>query len=284
MEGDLEIMREAASALEAGNSVVLCTVVEKKGSAPRDAGAKLLVTMDKVVGTLGGGEFERLVINHAREALRKGNSRLVRYAFHGEAPGAEIVSTGHLCGGEASVFFDVLKPSRRMILIGAGNVSIAFSRFAQVLGFRIWILDDNPDVATKERFPMAEKILIGNLAEMLEEINPMKEDLILIAHGNSEKEYEVLKLLTGLEVRYIGLLGSRNKGANLLKRLKDEGYSLNKLVGVLHVPVGLDIGSDTPEEIAASIIAEIIAKLKGAKVSSLSVADEIIEKLEEGVG
>ncbi len=279
MVSDLEILREVVSALQKGTPVVLCTVVEKIGSAPRDKGAKLLVTRDRVLGTLGGGDFERLVVKHAQEALREGNSRLIKYTFHEkETPGA--VKTGHFCGGEVSVFLDVLNPSRRIILIGSGHISHAISEFAKLLGFKILIVDDNPETAMKERFPLADEIRVGDLVEMLIEIDPRKEDFILIAHGDTEKEYRVLSKLTEYRVRYIGILGSKKKGINMLRRLKEEGYNLSNLSEVLHVPVGINIGSDTPEEIAVSIVAEIIAKLKGTKAPFLSIADEVIAKLE----
>ena len=267
--------------LRSGVSVALCTVVDKRGSAPRDPGAKLAVIGDRVMGTLGGGEFERLVIEAAKEALREGRPRLIKYSFREGGP-PDAVSTGHLCGGEADVFIDVLTPVPRLIIVGSGHVSLPVARIASVLGWRVVVVDDNPSTATRERFPEAEDIRVGELSEELAKLNLTPSDLVFIALGDAEKEYRVLKVLVGTRVRYIGLLGSRKKGATHLRRLKGEGVDLSSLKGIFHVPAGIDVGSDRPEEIAVSVVAEMLAVLKGATPSFMSIADSVIESLERG--
>lgn len=280
-EGDLSLMEEILRALRSGAGVALCTVVDKKGSAPRDPGAKLAVIGNRVIGTLGGGEFERLVVEAAKEALAEGRPRLVKFSFHEGGP-PDAVSTGHLCGGEAEVFIDVLAPVPRLIIVGSGHVSLPVARITSVLGWRLVIIDDNPSTATKERFPDAEEIRVGEPSDEIAKLSLSSGDLVFIAHGDAEKEYRVLKGLAGRRVRYIGLLGSRKKGAAILRRLKEEGADLSPLKGIFHVPAGLDIGSDRPEEIAVSVVAEMLAILKGVTPNSLSIADSVIESLERG--
>ncbi len=282
--GDPSVLLEAARALERGRRVALCTVVEKVGSGPRDPGAKLAVLEDRVYGTLGGGEFERMVISAAREALKEGSPRLLRFSFtEGGSPGA--IGTGHLCGGESAVFIDVLVPDPRLFLVGSGHVALQVHRVAQVLGWRSVVVDDHPDTATRERFSEAEEIRVGDPEEELAKDPPGPEDLVFIAHGNSDVEYRVLRFICGLDrlPRYVGLLGSKTKGGKLLARLKREGHDVGRLKGVFRVPSGLDLGSDTPGEVAVSVVAEMLAVVKGVPPGGpMSVADGVIESLERG--
>lgn len=281
--GDPAVLAEAARELSRGRRVALCTVVEKVGSGPRDPGAKLAVLEDGVFGTLGGGEFERLVVEAAREALQDGRPRLLRFSFtESGSPGA--IDTGHLCGGESTVFIDVLVPDPRLFLVGSGHVALQVHRVAQVLGWRSVVVDDHPETATPARFPGAE-LRVGDPVEGLARDPPGPEDLLFLAHGEPDVEYRILRFLCGLErlPRYVGLLGSKTKGGKLLARLRDEGLDFSRLKGVLRVPSGLDLGSDTPGEVAVSVVAEMLAVVKGVTPpGSMSMADGMIEALERG--
>ncbi|RLF11710.1 MAG: XdhC family protein [Thermoprotei archaeon] len=253
------ILSRALEALSSGKKVALCIVVKKEGSAPRDEGAKMLVTEDgEVEGTIGGGKFEELVKEEALEALKKGASKLVRYSFgFGEG-----VDTGLPCGGAAEVFIDVLTPKPRLVIMGVGHVGIALARLARELRFEAILVDE----AAEE-----PGVLAKPPSEALREVKVGRSDYIVIAYGDPERDYEALRVALKQEPSYIGLLGSKRKTKLLLERLSSEGFNLEHLRGRLYAPVGIDLGADTPEEVALSIMAEIIGLRKGAKLPHLSL-------------
>jgi len=259
MTTDLEILREALRLSESGKKVALCSVIEKLGSGPRDVGTKMTVSEDaKTVGTIGGGNLERFLIDQSLEALKEGKPRKVVLSLHrGKKEGK--IETGSICGGELTMFIDVIKPKPRLIIIGAGHVAWPLARLADILGFNLTIVDDNAELACKDRYPMAEKIITGNFNEILDKIDIDSKHLVVIAHGEPEHDYLALEKIVKKKPSYIGLLGSRTKVATLVKRLKATGVSDDDLKS-LHAPLGLDIGAQTPEEIGISILAEIISE------------------------
>lgn len=264
MTTDLEILREALRLLESGKKVALCSLIEKVGSGPRDIGAKIIVTEDgKTTGTIGGGSMERFLISESLKALREGKPRKAFFSLHPSKKEGSI-ETGLICGGELTIFIDVIEPKPRLIIIGAGHVAWPLARFADILGFSLTIVDDNEELACKERYPMAEKIIAGNFNEILDKTDITSKDLVVIAHGEPEHDYLALEKIVKKKPAYIGLLGSRTKVATLVKRLKATGIGDDDLKS-LHAPLGLDIGAQTPEEIGISILAEIISERRKDK-------------------
>jgi len=267
----LRELRVAVEELEKGNPVALVIVTKKIGSAPRDVGARMVVRVDgSVVGTLGGGVFERMIVEEALRALREGRSRAKRYAFREEASrGAE--KTGLICGGETEVFIDVLKPAPRLLIVGAGHLAQSIARVASEVGFRIAVTDRDEGHANRERFPMAEEIVVDEPERGVEKLGPREGDLLVIVYGGVEEDYRALLKALETPVRYIGLLGSRRKCQEFLRRLRERGYREEELRGRLYMPLGLDIGADSPEEIAVAAVAELISVLRGGKLKHLSI-------------
>lgn len=271
---NLELLESIVNEIRKGRAVVLATIVRKVGSAPRDVGARILVKEDGAfVGTLGGGSFEMMVWKDALAALREGRPTLKKYVFRREdvRGGAE---TGLICGGEVEVFMDVLKPVPRIILIGGGHLAQAISKIASILGYRLAVIDHNPEFVSKDRFPVAEELIVSeDLEDWVEKMQPAQNDIILIVYGAVEDDYRALKASLKTNAKYIGLLGSRRKCAEFLKKLREEGYRVDELRGRLYMPVGIDIGADTPEEIAVAIIAELIKIMKGGTMKHLSILE-----------
>jgi len=258
MTTDVEILKEAARLLEGGRRVALCTVVEKKGSGPRGIGGKMIVSEDgETIGTIGGGNLERALINESLKALREGKPKKAVFSLH-KGGGEEAIKTGLICGGELTMFIDVIEPKRRLILIGAGHVAWPLARLADIVGFSLVVVDDNEELANRERFPMAE-VITGNFNEILDKIEVGPRDFVVIVHGEPEYDYLALEKIIRRRPAYVGLLGSKAKATTLIKRLREAGISDEDLK-LLHAPVGLDIGAQTPEEIAISILAEIISE------------------------
>jgi len=272
---NLDIYEALIDELKKGRAIVLATIVKKIGSAPRDTGARLLIKEDgSFIGTLGGGSFEMMVWKDALEALREGKPTLKKYVFRREGV-SEGAETGLICGGEVEVFMDVLRPIPRIILIGAGHLAQAISKVASILGYRLAVVDLNPEFVSKERFPDAEELIVSrDLEDWVERLQPTSNDVILIVYGGVEEDYKALRASLKTNAKYLGLLGSRRKCIEFLKKLREEGYRDEELRGRLYMPVGIDIGADTPEEVAVAIIAELIKVMKGGSMKHLSIIQD----------
>ena len=269
---DREIFTSLKNAIDKGEPVALCIIVGKEGSGPRGPGAKMLVFQNgKTVGTIGGGPFERMVVKEAIEALKEGKPRTVKFAFREDNVPLGAYKTGLICGGVLTVFIDVIKPKPRVLVLGVGHVGRPLAYLAALLGYRVWVVDDNPKHASPEKFPNAEKIVVNDWEKAIDEAHITNEDYVLIVHGEVKHDYVALKKALEANAKYIGLLGSRNKVKTYLKMLNEEGYDLSKLKGKLYAPVGLDIGAQTAEEIAVSILAEILKIERGGSGKHLTI-------------
>lgn len=199
--------------------------------------------------------MERMLVEEALEALGEGRPRTLKFAL-GVEPEVGTVAVDSKCGGEVKVFLDVVKPDSRLIIVGSGHIGKPVADFAHRLGFEVILIDD-ATTATRERFPHAKQILSGPFEEELDRVIAGPSDLVAIVHGETDHELPALRRFLPLRPAYIGLLGSRNKAAEHKKQLLSEGFS-QKDVEMIRTPIGLDIGAVTPQEIAISIVAELI--------------------------
>ena len=253
---DAEIVSRLNGLLAEGKPAVLCTLVEKVGSGPRDAGAKMLVGPDGgALGTIGGGDVERRLVAEALEALRDGHPRILTFAM-GVEPSGDAVAVDSKCGGEVKVFLDVIKPNPKLIVVGSGHIGKPLAGLAHAVGFEVIVVDD-AETATPERFPHAKCIHSGPFSEELELVDAKPSDFIAVVHGETDHEIAALRRFLPLGPAYIGLLGSRNKAAEHKRQLIAEGFTEDEMEKI-RVPIGLSIGAETPEEIAVSIVAELI--------------------------
>ena len=261
-----ELFSKIVEELNRGRTIALCTIVEKKGSGPRDIGTKMVVLSNgEAHGTIGGGSFERLVIEEALKAINEGKSKLIRYVLRRTNIPPGVKSTGLECGGEISVFIDVISPAPKLVIVGAGHIGKPLADLAHMLGFRVVIIDSNKELASRGRFPYAEKIIVDKIDNALEKSGVTLQDLVAIVYGSVEEDYIALKKALELKPRYIGLLGSKYKIEKFKERLIKEGINLSEFRGIVYAPIGLNIGAETPEEIALSIMAEIIGILRGIR-------------------
>lgn len=259
-----------------GESFSLGTVIETTGSTPAKVGAKIIVgTGGRIAGTVGGGSVERELIQDARNDLSEGVSRIHKYSLDFEdKTGQEGKSVGAVCGGSMRIFVEVRAPAQRLIIFGGGHVALPLSRMAGMLGLHTTIIDKRSEFASKERFPNSE-ILCEDFVKAAKELEYDKNSYIVIMtpdHSFDEAVLEnVVRRADGLAA-YIGMMGSRKKVKTIFKNLKERGVSSAALKRV-KTPIGLNIGATTPEEIALSIISEVIASRygeRGEPMSSLS--------------
>ena len=266
-----DLYRIILDELNKGKPVAVVTVVEKIGSGPRAPGAKMIVTSEGgVYGTIGGGLFERDVIENALEALSEGKPRMLKYAFRRDNVTSDSIPTGLECGGSLRVFIDVVKPTPRLVIVGAGHVGKALGDLANAMGLPVVVVDVDGKLASKERFPYAEEVVVARShAEGLEKAGIRRTDLVVIVYGGVESDYEALIKALELKPRYVGLMASRRRVMLYLKKIREEGVEVDDSGIIVSAPVGIDIGGQTPSEIAVSILAEIVAVLNDRDLGEL---------------
>jgi len=264
--------------------LALCTIVRKEGSAPRDVGAKVLVGEDgKVFGTLGGGSFEAQVVSDALRAISEGVPRLVKYSFTGVAV-EEAKDTGLICGGVVEVFIDVLKPPPRAIVVGFGRVGKPLYSFLRMLGFDVVVLDTSAEAVRELAESGYSGVYVGSVDELVARFREVSRssDYVFVVYGDVEVDYAFVREALRAGVRTVWLLGSRRKVAEFVRRLLSEGFSPEEVSSKLRAPMGLDIGADTPEEVALSAVAEAVATIRKARVRPLNIVPEVVVKLASG--
>ena len=268
-----KVFAAVGEALARGDEAALVTIVATHGSTPQRVGAKILVYADgRTVGTIGGGCYENDACGKARESLRTRQARLVKYDLSDDI--AE--DNGLICGGQMQVFIEPLEASPAMYLVGAGHISQPIARAATMVGFRVHVLDDREKFANRERFPDAASVTVDTIADWLARADlPASAYVVVVTRGHTH-DLEALRALAGRPLRYVGMIGSRAKVTKITDALVGGGVSPEWLRGV-HAPIGLRIGAVTPEEIAISIVAEMIAVRRGAmaepETTSLSMRE-----------
>ncbi len=260
------IARRLAALYEEGRRGVLCIVAEEAGSTPRSAGSSMLVYPDgSIEGTVGGGIMEHRVIERALEMLSNGSAPLL----HRESLTAdEAAFDGAVCGGTLAVYLEVIGRSRELIIFGAGHVGRALARAGETAGFQVTVWDEREEFANPENIPWGRTVCCP-LEKFFEEKGRFhgRTSVVAVTRGHS-LDAEVVRALEGLPLAYIGMIGSRKKIAFVRQGLLESGVSEAFLEGI-YQPVGLPIGAETPEEIAVSVLAEIIAVDRGADVAAL---------------
>ncbi|MBA7520926.1 hypothetical protein ES705_13026 [subsurface metagenome] len=250
-----EILKEALRRIDRGEIIAWVTVVETKGSTPREVGAKMLVNKDGLIsGTIGGGITEAKVIEEAKQALREGKGKLLTYRLTKEQA---ALDEGAICGGEMKVFIDILQPKEKVLIFGAGHIAVCVSKLAKTVGFKVTIIDDRKEFANQDRFPEADEIIAEDTEKALTHLNITPSSYIIVLTRGHLKDEEVLGSVIRLGAAYIGMIGSRKKNATVFQHLEEQGISQDELAKI-HAPIGIDIKAQTPEEIAVSIVAEII--------------------------
>jgi xanthine dehydrogenase accessory factor len=258
--GDRQVLNELMAAIEAGNPVVLATVVATRRSVPRHAGTKMLVRSDgTTVGTVGGGAMESRVIAAAVETLGAGTARLVEYELVAPDRGDPGV-----CGGEVQVYLEPYMPAHTVFVIGAGHVGAAVAQLAHWMGYRTIVTDDRPDRLEAEALPDVDDVVVGPIAEVLAAHDITDQMSVVLVSRDVEIDVAALTSLLDSPARYIGVMGSSRRWKIVRDRLVSAGISEERLERV-HVPVGLDLGAETVEEIAVAILGQIIAVNRGSR-------------------
>jgi xanthine dehydrogenase accessory factor len=252
---ELELYEEVVRLTRVGEPFALATVVANEGSSPRKSGAKMLVRDNgSTLGTVGGGRIEQETIESARLALADAAHRTLDFQLTEEH--------GYACGGRMTVFIEPHGRRPLLVMFGAGHVGRAVTALAHGCGFRVAVVDDRPDCAVPALLPGAAEIHCCAVNDAFNRLNLDRESFVVIATPGHLHDFAAVRGCLGTEAGFVGLLGSRRKKETLLQTLEDEGFAPDQRSRVV-TPVGLEIGARTPEEIAVSIVGQLLAVRNG---------------------
>ncbi len=241
-----------------GQAAALATVVRARGAVPRHAGSKMLVHGDgRVVGTIGGGEMEERVRQASLQSIADGTTQLLHYTFQDPAQGDPGV-----CGGEVEVFIEPLGRQPTLVVVGGGHVGRAVLHLARWLGFRTVVCDDRPEFASAESVPEADEAIACPMGEITSRVTITPDTYLILTTRGVPLDVEALPALLGGPAAYIGVIGSRKRWETTAKELRERGVAPEALARVTS-PMGLELKAETPEEIAVSILAQIILQRRG---------------------
>src|SRR5579863_10057170 len=248
----MDLFEEIVRMRQAGQRGALATIVHTNGSIPSYESSRMLVRDDgSIAGTVGGGCVEAEVWAAAKEVIREEMPRKMTFSLNNEA----AYDAGLICGGTLEIFVEPILPQPKLYLFGGGHV-------AHLAGFSIGVIDDRESFANAERFPMAEEICTS-YEDAFAKMKPNASAYLVIVTRGHKDDMRVLEWAVSTEARYIGMIGSKRKVIAVYKALEKKGIAMEKFARV-HAPVGLEIGALTPEEIAVSVTAELIAVRRNA--------------------
>lgn len=269
----MEIYQELLRLQKEGRASALATIVQCHGSAPQKAGAKLLVREDgSTVGTLGGGCLEHDVIQASLMAITDGEPTTIPFSLTENYGGL-------VCGGKVLVYIEPNHPEPHLVILGAGHVGKAVSKLARFSGFRVTVVDNREAYANAEQVPTASDIVVHDFDSVFSRVPTDEKTYVFIATRGHNHDLDALRAALGTKAQYIGLLGSRRKKSVLSRTLKEQGFLKEELARII-IPVGLPIHAVTPEEIAISIMAQIIEQRRahGRTSHSHSACSRLVEE------
>ena len=258
-----EIFRKANELIAKGKTFAIATIIRTEGSTPRKPGSKMIILQDgSTIGTMGGDCLEAGIVDVALNAISEGKSTTIDVALKEE----ELGGVGMKCGGTADVYIEVVKPTPRLLIIGGGHIGAEVAKLGLNLGFSVTVIDPSAKAGI---FPELVEVIYEPIDKGISRVEISPQTYIVIA---TEHKYDelALKAVVDSNAAYIGVVGSSRKAAVIHRNLANEGISKDKLRRV-HIPIGLNIGAETPEEIAISIIAEIVRERREPTASGESL-------------
>lgn len=261
-----DVVQAVLDVLSNRKRAALATVVRASGSTPQQPGARLLLREDgSQLGTVGGGAIERVVVEALERAIESEQSELlIRDLAH---------DLGMCCGGRMEIFVEPIVPAPRLWLLGAGHVAKPTAALALTVGFEVRVVDEREELNTAVRFPGCELVL-DDPTDALSRAPLDARDWVVIVTHDHQLDERALEAASASDARYVGLVGSRRKVFRLVQRVSQKRAGDVQFERI-YAPVGLDIGAVTPEEIAVSIVAELVALRHGKPSNHLrALSDE----------
>jgi xanthine dehydrogenase accessory factor len=256
----MDIFDEIVRLRKLGQKCALATIVQVRGSIPSFESAKLLVREDgSILGTVGGGCVEAEVWNAAREVIDTEKPKRMSFNLSQDA----AYDNGLICGGQLDIFVEPVIPQPVAIVFGAGHISKSLAKVAGLAGFRTVIVDDREMFANRERFPDADEIWADDYENVYPKLTVNEISYIIIVTRGHRDDMRILKWAVSTPARYVAMIGSKRKVIGVVKELQNEGIAPEAFERI-HAPMGFDIGAITPEEIAISVVSEMIAVRRNA--------------------
>lgn len=256
----MDVYEELVRLRRLGQKSALATIVEVRGSIPSYETAKLLVREDgSMLGTIGGGCVEAEVWNAAREVIASGQPKRLTFNLGQDA----AYDNGLICGGQLEIFVEPVLPQPRALVFGAGHISKSLSKVLSLAGFSVAVVDDREAFASRERFPEADEVIAGEYEQVFPRLEVNDSTYLVIVTRGHRDDMRVLRWAVGTQARYIAMIGSKRKVISVIKELEKDGTPRDAFERI-SAPMGLDIGAVTPEEIAISVAAEMIAVRRSA--------------------
>ena len=251
----MDIYEEVVRLRRLGQKCALATIVQVNGSIPSYESAKLLVREDgSMLGTIGGGCVEAEVWNAAREVMEAERPRHMNFSLGQDA----AYDNGLICGGQLNVFIEPVVPQPKAFIFGAGHISKSLSKVANLAGFATVIVDNRDAFANRDRFPEADEIYSEEYEDVFAKLTIRDTSYLIIVTRGHRDDLRVLRWAVGTPAKYIAMIGSKRKVIGVVKELEKEGIPRDAF-GRIFAPMGFDIGAITPEEIAISVVSEMIA-------------------------
>ncbi len=268
------IYQALAELEERGRAGVVCTVMHTAGSVPRRAGSKMLVYPDGTfIGTVGGGEVESRVIEEALKALEEGTNRVVSYKMVSPEKGDPGI-----CGGQLEVFVEPILARPTVVVVGGGHVGKAVGHLASWLGYYVVVTDDRPEWCTPEMHPDANDLIVAPMAELTERMEITPQTYLVLTTRGVKVDVPGMPNLIRSQAAYIGVIGSKRRWITTRKQILAETDITEEELNRVHSPVGLELNAETPEEIAVSIMAEIMLLRKGGTGKSMKLEKRLEER------
>jgi xanthine dehydrogenase accessory factor len=265
---------EIAAALARGEAGALLTVVRVNGAAPCGPGAKLFVRADgALTGTFGAPTTDARAREDGLKALAEGQPAMLTY--HLDPEGGESVGS---CGATLEIFVEPVRPEPRLVVAGSGYVAQSLARLAIPLGWRVTLLDDRSEFVRSTSLPESVSLAVGEISEQISAQAPDPMTAVVVVTRGHRIDREALLAALGTQAGYVGMIGSPSKVRNIFRTLLKEGVASEALARV-HAPIGLDLGAQTPDEIALSIAAELLAWRRGGTGESLRDRQGILKQL-----
>jgi xanthine dehydrogenase accessory factor len=256
----MDVYEELLRLRKLGQKCAIATIVQVRGSIPSYESAKLLVREDgSMIGTIGGGCVEAEVWNAAREVIENEHPRHLSFNLGQDA----AYDNGLICGGQLDVFVEPVLPVPGAFIFGAGHISKSLSKVATLAGFATTIVDNRENFANRERFPEAAEIYAEEYEDVFAKLAVNETSYIIVVTRGHRDDMRVLGWAISTNARYIAMIGSKRKVINVIKELEREGIAPESFARVF-APMGLEIGAVSPEEIAVSVVAEMIAVRRNA--------------------
>lgn len=246
------ILKHVYDAVNKNEAIALVTLTEVKGSTPREQGSMMAVFSDgRIIGSIGGGPMEYAVIKETIEAIKNGESRTFNHEL---TPQGEFQAQ---CGGFAKGYIKVFNTKNKLIIVGGGHIGRKLLELGKFLGFYCVVVDNREEYKSEKTLQNADKIIICDYTKVNDFLQIDDSSYIVVATQNCYCDFDFIKNIVDKNYKYLGVIGSKNKQIFVHKSLKEAGFN-DILIDKIYGPIGLDISNQLPEEIAFSILSEIL--------------------------